>query len=60
MSKLLIFMTPDRKNRAAIQQRRSSLIAGIAAARQRLEDTGDRPRQRQGGGGDAAADQCVE
>src|SRR5271170_5203130 len=28
MSKLLIFMTPDRKNSAAIQQRRSSLMAG--------------------------------
>jgi hypothetical protein len=28
MSKLLIFMTPERKNRAAIQQRSSSLMAG--------------------------------
>jgi hypothetical protein len=28
MSKWLIFMTPDRKNRAAAQQRRSSLMAG--------------------------------
>jgi hypothetical protein len=28
MSKLLIFMMPDRKNRAAIEQRRSSLMAG--------------------------------
>jgi hypothetical protein len=28
MSKLLIFMTPDRKNRAPIQQRSRSLTAG--------------------------------
>jgi hypothetical protein len=36
------------------------LDGGIAPARQGLEDTGDRPRQWEGGGGDTAPDQCVE
>jgi hypothetical protein len=36
------------------------LGGGIAPARQGLEEIGDRPGQREGGGGDVAPDQCVE